>query len=364
MRSRIVTATLFVATLVVVTAPVGRASQPSWQFSTPAAAGALYGISASATNDVWAVGTDGSPLVEHWNGTGWSVVSTPLLPFGGGTLRAVATLPSGRAWAVGTQTGAPDGRQWTLIETWTGTRWRVVPSPNWFEGDPADDNELRAVSAVSPSDVWAAGTATMDGSIHHNIIEHWDGSSWSMTGALSPGTQWNQLYGISMASLSAGFAVGEFASRRFVHPLAERWRNAQWHLSRIAASPRLSLLGVTTPSASQAWAVGLLDTGSIYPVIEHFVKGSGWTSVSPGVPGRGRLDAIAASSPSDMWAVGIDGEQPNATFFLHWDGTEWTHVAGPSSSSPGLWAVTTVPGSSEAWAVGADDNGTIILHYA
>lgn len=349
---------------VLVGVPVSRAWAASWQFVTPPAVGALYGVSASSTNDVWAVGTTGSPLAEHWDGALWSVVPTPLLPFGYGAFSAVASIPSGRAWAVGSQTAASDGRRHTLIETWTGTRWKVIPSPNLFVGNPTDDNELRAVSAVSPNDVWAAGTATRDGNIHQNMIEHWDGASWSMSNALSPGTQWNQLYGLSMASRSAGFAVGVYASNRFVRPLAERWGNGLWHLSRIPASPHLPLKDVVAFSGSEAWAVGRLDKDFTDPVIEHFVRGSGWTSVSPGTTGRGALDGIAASSPSDMWAVGMDGEQPNATFFLHWDGVAWTHVTGPSSSFPTLRAVTTVPASSEAWAVGYDADGTIILHYA
>jgi hypothetical protein len=45
------------------------------------------GVSGVASNDVWAVGTGSSsttPLVEHWNGTQWSIVSTPSLPPSGG----------------------------------------------------------------------------------------------------------------------------------------------------------------------------------------------------------------------------------------------------------------------------------------
>jgi hypothetical protein len=38
-----------------------------------------------ASNDVWAVGgesNNGGVLIEHWNGTNWSEVSSPTLPNG------------------------------------------------------------------------------------------------------------------------------------------------------------------------------------------------------------------------------------------------------------------------------------------
>src|SRR5215467_9326066 len=45
-------------------------------------ANALFGVSAIASNDVWAVGefssvSAGQTLVEHWNGVSWSVVASP-----------------------------------------------------------------------------------------------------------------------------------------------------------------------------------------------------------------------------------------------------------------------------------------------
>ncbi|HET7247457.1 MAG TPA: hypothetical protein VFJ07_21785, partial [Streptosporangiaceae bacterium] len=56
------------------------------------------------------------------------------------------------AWAVGfdQDTGGLDQ---TLIEHWDGAAWTVVPSPNV----PGLNNELNAVRAGSPADIWAAG---------------------------------------------------------------------------------------------------------------------------------------------------------------------------------------------------------------
>jgi hypothetical protein len=64
----------------------------------------LAGVAAVSAADVWAVGgsqtTTGSPtLIEHWDGTSWSVVASPTP--GAGRLNGVAGLGGGGLWAVG-----------------------------------------------------------------------------------------------------------------------------------------------------------------------------------------------------------------------------------------------------------------------
>jgi hypothetical protein len=124
----------------------------------------LTGVAAVAANDVWAVGytitTDGSnqpdkTLIEHWNGTAWSLVTSPS-PASNDTLTGVAARSAADVWAVGTRldrSGAiPIGR--TLTEHWNGTAWSVVASPNVG----ANDNLLNGVSAAT-GDVWAVGSS-------------------------------------------------------------------------------------------------------------------------------------------------------------------------------------------------------------
>ena len=83
----------------------------------------LYGITAVSANDVWAVGGlgGGRALIEHWDGTNWSVAA--VLPRNT-ALTAMAALSSSDVWAVG-QNGVQ-----TLVEHWNGQRWVAVPSPN------------------------------------------------------------------------------------------------------------------------------------------------------------------------------------------------------------------------------------------
>jgi len=58
-------------------------------------------VTATSASDAWAVGRNdltGSSLVEHWDGTAWTVVPTPA---GSGGLDEVAAKTPGTAWAVG-----------------------------------------------------------------------------------------------------------------------------------------------------------------------------------------------------------------------------------------------------------------------
>jgi hypothetical protein len=136
---------------------------------SPAFDSVLLGVTALASNNVWAVGeTNVGPvqtLVEHWNGTSWSVVSSPS-PAGGSSgmnvLAGIAALSASDIWAVGYTTD-PSGIQRTLAEHWDGTSWSVITSPN----ATSSSNSLNGVTALSGGTVVAVGTA-YDGSGGNN----------------------------------------------------------------------------------------------------------------------------------------------------------------------------------------------------
>jgi len=93
----------------------------------------LRGVSALASNDVWAVGytyTGGTyrALIEHWNGSAWVVVLSPNVGGLSDQLYGVSALASNDVWAVGNYYNN-NGEQ-PLIEHWTGSAWAVVPTVN------------------------------------------------------------------------------------------------------------------------------------------------------------------------------------------------------------------------------------------
>ena len=124
---------------------------------TPNGNSGLSSVAVVSATDVWAVGTSGSQrgsgqaVIEHWDGTQWSVVNSPSTGSLFNTLTGVAVVSASDIWAVGWQ--ANGGPSQTLIEHWNGKQWSVVTSPN----PTSIGNELFAVSAVSANDVWTVG---------------------------------------------------------------------------------------------------------------------------------------------------------------------------------------------------------------
>src|SRR5262249_50505306 len=100
----------------------------------------LSDVAAISTNDVWAVGyycCNNSPsqtLAMHWNGSQWSLVSTPNPGNNNNDLWGVAALSTGDVWAVGfAQNCGSTGCPWlTLTEHYSSpcvTTTPVPPSP-------------------------------------------------------------------------------------------------------------------------------------------------------------------------------------------------------------------------------------------
>ena len=66
----------------------------------------LAGLAATSAGNAWAVGFVGAintdrPLMEHWNGKTWAMVSSPNPGSNGNSLAAVAATSASNAWAVG-----------------------------------------------------------------------------------------------------------------------------------------------------------------------------------------------------------------------------------------------------------------------
>src|SRR3954449_4047528 len=66
--------------------------------------------------------------------------------------------------------------------------WSVVDSPNGSTGL----NLLQRVAVVSANDVWAAGKY-MGGSSYRTLVEHWDGTQWSVVPSPNVGSFDNEL---------------------------------------------------------------------------------------------------------------------------------------------------------------------------
>ena len=321
----------------------------------------LFGAASISATDVWAVGefTTASglmqPLTLHWNGRKWSIVKSPTASSGNNILRAVAAVSATDVWAVGSFIAASGSGQ-ALIEHWDGKKWSVVASPTAGTG-----NVLLGVVAVSTTDVWAVGTFALTGSgIAQTLIEHWDGTSWSVVSSPNASTQTNELAGVTAVSASDIWAVGEFVtSGGLIQTLIEHWDGTSWSIvSSPNASTQDNLLAVAAVSTTDVWAVGefVAASGVEQALIEQW-NGTRWSVVSsPSAGGSNVLSGVAIISANDIWAVGdvVISSLSAHTLIEQWNGTAWSVVKSPNPSSAFnvLDTAAADKSSGQAWAVG------------
>ena len=253
----------------------------------PNAINALNGVAAVSGRDVWAVGnfTDSNgnlqPLIERWNGRQWSIVAGAPLPagFDGGVLSGIEGVSAHNIWAVGDSFNIATELTQSLIEHWNGKQWSIVASPN--TGSTAF---LYGVAEVSAHNIWAVGNPLGSGL---PFTEHWDGKQWSIVAPPAPTGPVITLFGIAEVSAHDVWTVGYYIDNRDIdRTLIEHWDGTMWS---IIPSPNSGptaddvLDGVAAISTNNVWAVGSsMNTGSTpgQSLIEHW-DGVQW-SVVPG----------------------------------------------------------------------------------
>ena len=324
----------------------------AWSVSPSPNAGAsnnfLEAISAISADDIWAVGRWGtsSGLTLHWDGMSWNVIESASST-GTKYLNGVSAQATDYVWAVGnnvngaqqtltqlysaacttpsvtpTSTDAPtdtptatDTPTFTDTPTMTptitptqvcGLHWRLIDSD-----DPGSiRNDLKSVAAIAPYDVWAVG-AYNDGGSDHTLTEHWDGGAWVTVPSPNSGTGDNKLTSVSAVSFNDVWAVGSYAvaGTGAVRTLTEHWDGTAW---TIVSSPNLGsgnnyLQGVVAFSANDVWAAGYSCGTDCMPVADaqslilHW-DGTAWSvSTTPNLAGQNNyLWAVAGSGPDDM----------------------------------------------------------------
>ena len=317
---------------------------PSFQIvKSPTIKGSLSADSSVSPSDIWAVGSQTTstgavaPLTENFNGTSWSVVAAPT-PAGssGADFSSVSAAASNNVWAVGrsfTVNSSGVTVSTPLVEHYNGTSWSIQTTP-------ATGGSLNAVTAISPTDVWAVG-----GTGSADLIENFNGTSWSIVQAPSPPTAHPSLSGISAVSSTDIFAVGGNGKGNF--PQVLQFNGTTW-TSLPNLPTGIAITAVDAISATDVWTVG---GGSIW----NF-NGTIWTEVVSGLGGD--LFAISGSSANDIFAVGETISTKDETLVEQWNGTSWSAVT--SAGAGELAGVTTLSNETAVavGAVGIESNAT------
>jgi hypothetical protein len=268
--------------------------------------GELLSVAATSPASAWAVGRDaaGGARLLSFDGAAWTE-SRP--PRGVALTKVVAG--GGETWLIGSR----DGAQALLRRD--GRGWRDMPVP---------PGSVYGLHVVAADDVWAAG-ATGSGA----AVSHWDGQEWRQTIvdgfprsavgtvlAVSPTEVW--------AGGTAGFAGGPVG--RPIPPLLVRWDGRTWN--RVAVPTDFGSVTSLAPAGSGALAwVSVARSqkwgppGSIPPWVPGpaFLAWNGESFTpydEPAVTGEGTswaLHLAPVPGTGTVWSVGRAGG-PEGTF--------------------------------------------------
>jgi len=237
----------------------------TWTSQTlPAPSGAdlsdLNGVSCTSATACTAVGyyisgNSNRPLAERWDGSTWTIQTTPTAS--GTTVSRLNGVSCTSATAC-TAVGDDNSNQVTLAERWNGSTWTIQATPSGVS--------LNGVSCTSATACIAVGSG--------GLAERWDGSTWTTQTTPSGGS----LNAVSCTSATACTAVGESGpSIGNGGTLAERWDGTSWTIQTTpnpSGPPSSNLLGVSCTSATKCTAVGLSGDGqtiaSISPLAERY----------------------------------------------------------------------------------------------
>lgn len=340
----------------------------------------LTGISCPNASDCTAVGyykdtVNGgyifeSPLVEHWDGTAWQVVTSPKPPPPAvfSRLEDVSCTSAMSCIAVGysqTFTGFV-----TLVMRWNGTAWSVVPSPN---ATGFARNYLYGVSCSSSIDCWAVGKSAYTaeeeaaGKTQRLLLMRWNGSSWTITNLEN--AAWNQLKSVSCVSATFCMAVSGGTER-----WAARWNGTTWssvNTANMVGSPTMTLSGISCTAATACTAVGSYTlNGRTAPLVQRW-NGSGFSVQKATDPTgvveeatSGVLDAVSCWGPEACTAVGTHSTPSETQPLIEgWDGTDWAlqPAAVPSGITTSTLDAIACAGAFNCLSVGTKGASDVLI---
>ena len=274
------------------------------------------------------ISLSGAPVASAAPGSSyarWSIPASPNVSSSFNEFTAVSCVGPSFCVSVGNATGS--GRSNSLIESWNGGSWSVVPSP-----DPADQSAV-LLAGVSCSTV--AFCVAVGGGADGTFIESWNGSTWSVVPS-PPGEA--SLSSVSCVNATFCMAVGSTPSPAFAS-LAEEWNGSTWSVTSSPANPpgvdQVSLNSVSCSSTTFCASVGSEDlpepVGFETMSMAETWNGKVWTfALTPSPTSSTYLYGVSCPVSSWCMAVGFSG---NSTLTERWNGTGWSVLPSPNSGS-------------------------------
>ena len=274
------------------------------------------------------------------NGT-WKNQRIPQRGTASNTLWNVSCVTGNRCFAVGYFADVAAGYYRTLIATYAGGFWSLVPSPN----KPNTDNYLFGVDCTDATHCVAVGRYYVNSSgLYRTLVLTLTGTTWQIVPSpnRSTATQNNFLADVSCGDATHCMAVGySLTSTGAFQTLVLERVDDVWSVRSSRNVEGLSnlLRDVSCPSPTECVAVGATDTAtSANPnnpevtLIERFAAGAWTIEPSPNRAGTdNHLWGVSCPSPDACVAV---GQSQNATrswtFVTTLDLGTWTQTPSPS----------------------------------
>lgn len=274
----------------------------------------------------------------------WNIVNSPTTWEGVTPLYGVSAISASDIWAAGQAPYSFGPTAYTLH--WDGTQWITYTTAT----APGSFPVLRGVSALAGNDVWAVGYSTEFDNVSRQYLltVHWDGSQWSVVPSPNPGGNGaNYLSAVKAIASNDVWAVGYFGDLGGgnVRALFLHWNGSSWGVVQGSDPAGLGrrLYGIAEVAANDMWAGGVYNSRS---ALFHW-NGASWTDVP--VPDIGQVNGLSALAANDVWAVGDGGT-------LHWNGSAWSLITSPVLPLYSVQALS----PADAWAVGA---GRQLAHW-
>jgi hypothetical protein len=299
-------------------------------------------------------GASTGTLSETWNGTKWSVVTTPN-PKGstGADLLGVACTSAKNCLAVGRY--FVPGKTLPTAETWNGTKWSplTVPAPAG-----TTNASLDAVACASGTGCQAVGS-----SMDNTLAESWNGTKWSIVSSPSPNPAKPEvLSGLACLSAKDCWAVGFYFPTNFSGSLTERWNGSKWSIVSTPTSRSGELVGAGCFSALACMSVGI--SNKLFAIAQVW-KGAAWAAATPAKPGGGsgsELTGVSCSAAVSCESVGNYATSGStATLGERWNGAKWAVQKTPAVSGSIFASLQNVscPSKAGCWAVGESFKGSV-----
>ncbi len=251
------------------------------------------------------------PLVEQWDGHVWSIVSAVNPPGSPATqLTAVTCLSSTWCTAVG-HSEDPSNNRHALVETWNGTAWTNVSS-----SPPSGEktSQLNALSCATSSWCMAVGGYTNASNDFVSLAEVWNGTTWSVVPSPNPGSGTSgEFNGVSCAGSGFCVAVGQWYNGSVFQAQLAIWNGTSWtNVTAPETTPSSQNFfdGVSCTSATSCGVVGSAGTSGAVPVAATW-DGSTWSLVAaPVPPGATAAGAVAITCVTNWQCVSIGSFDP------------------------------------------------------